>query len=185
MSKKTTDTKDQEQAKNEMSIAKKDYEKFFYEDLKDIYWVEKTLIKKLPKIASQSTNADLKKAIEGHLKETEGHQATLEKVFEKLDKKAQAKKCDAMDGILTEGEELIKENKDNAFLCDLSIIFSSQKVEHYEITAYGNLAMVAEKLGYEEVAKLLQGNLKEEKAADTKLSDVCKKIHKEVSLEEE
>lgn len=165
-------------------ISIQEYTKFFKEDLKDIYWVEKTLTKKLPKIAKNATSTTLKEAIEGHLKETERHVKNVEKAFGYLDIKPTAKKCEAMDGILTEGEELMDEYSDNEFLRDVAIIVASQKVEHYEITAYGNLITVAKKLGYPKIADVLIDCLKDEKAADSKLSEVFEEIHNNATFEE-
>lgn len=164
------------------SISKKEYLDFFTDDLRDIYWVEKTLTKELPKMSKKANAGTLSATIDAHLKETETHVSNVEKAFGLLGKKATAKKCEAMAGILEEAKELLDETKGNAFLTDVAIILAAQKVEHYEITSYGNLITVAGVLGYPEIAKVLEGNLKQEKAADVKLTKAFQAIHKAVEL---
>lgn len=140
----------------------------FLEELKDVYDAEKQLVKALPKVAKAAEHEDLKHAIEAHLEETEGHVERLEKVFEMLGKKAAAKKCKAMKGLLEEGEELISEKAGDA-----ALICAAQKVEHYEIAAYGSLSAWAKSLGEQEAADLLEGTLGEEKEADEKLTSIA------------
>src|SRR5688572_26619149 len=144
----------------------------FIEELKDIYWAEKKLTKALPKMAKNATNEELVEAIENHLQETEQQVERLEKVFSLLDKNPQAKKCEAMEGLVKEGEEMMSELKDSPAL-DAVIIASSQKIEHYEIASYGTLRTYASQLGLDEVVELLEETLQEEKAADEKLSEVA------------
>lgn len=145
--------------------------KVFEDGLKDIYWAEKALTKALPKMAKKASAEELKTALQDHLVETEGQVQRLEQVFELLGKKAQAKKCEAMAGLIKEGEELMEEN-DKGVMRDAAIISAGQKVEHYEIASYGTLRAFAEILGLTEAAELLQETLDEEKAADEKLTKV-------------
>lgn len=142
------------------------------DEMKDIYWAEKALLKALPKMAKKATSQDLKDALESHLKETEGHVSRCEQVFEKLGKPARAKKCEAMDGLLKEGTEIM-ESTEEGVVRDAGIILAGQKVEHYEIATYGTLTEFAKTLGENEVAELLYQTLTEEKAADEKLTKVA------------
>ena len=115
-------------------------DKFFTDSLKDIYWAEKHLTKALPKMQKAATTEELKEAIGQHITETEGHVDRLEKVFELMNKKAQAKKCDAMEGLIKEGESIVEETEDGTMTRDVGIISAAQKVEHYEIATYGILS---------------------------------------------
>lgn len=142
------------------------------DEIKDIYWAEKALVKALPKMAKKATSQDLVDALESHLKETENHVARLEQVFEKLGKPVRAKKCEAMDGLLKEGTEIM-ESTEEGVVRDAGIILAGQKVEHYEIATYGTLTEFAKTLGENEVAELLYQTLTEEKAADEKLTRVA------------
>lgn len=153
-----------------MSIGK--LNDLFHETLKDIYYAEKKLVGALPKMAKKAGSADLRAAIENHLDETKGHVQRLEQVFEIIDKKAAAKKCEAIEGILGEADEVTGEVKDQATL-DAAIISSGQTVEHYEIARYGTLCAWARQLGLDEAEELLAATLEEEKAADQKLSDLA------------
>jgi ferritin-like metal-binding protein YciE len=144
----------------------------FYETLKDIYYVEKKLVKALPKMYKKASSSELKQAIDDHLQETEGHVERLERVFEEIDKRAVAKKCEALDGLVSEAEEVMGEVEDEETL-DAAIVSSAQTVEHYEIARYGTLAAWARQLGMDEVAELLKETLEEEKAADEKLSSLA------------
>ena len=144
----------------------------FEEELKDIYWAEKALTKALPKMIKNATSEELTEALTEHLAETEGQVKRLEKVFDLLGKKATAKKCEAMEGLITEAEEIMEECEEGA-MRDAGIISAGQKVEHYEIASYGTLRQFAETLGLTEVAELLQATLDEEKVADAKLTEVA------------
>ena len=139
------------------------------DEMKDIYWAEKALVKALPKMAKKATSQDLKDALESHLKETENHVARCEQVFELLGKPARAKKCEAMDGLLKEGTDIM-ESTEEGVVRDAGIILASQKVEHYEIATYGTLTEFAKTLGENEVADILYQTLTEEKGADEKLT---------------
>ncbi len=141
----------------------------FVDELKDIYWAEKALVKALPKMAKNATTQGLVTALVNHLHETENHVSRLEEVFGLLGEKAVAKKCDAMDGLLKEGEGILEETEPGA-VRDAGIILAAQKVEHYEIATYGTLVAFAGTLGEVKAAELLKETLDEEKNADATLT---------------
>lgn len=147
---------------------------FFTDEVKDIYWAEKHLTKVLPKMKKAATSPELAEAIGQHLEVTKTQIERLEKVFELLGEKAQAKKCDAMEGITKEGEGILEDTDDGTATRDVGIILASQKIEHYEISTYGGLAQLAETLGLDEIKALLGQTLEEEKKADEMLSDIAK-----------
>lgn len=148
-----------------------------FEDLlKDIYWAEKHLTKALPKMANAAHGQELKDGFNKHLEETKNHVVRLEKVFEMMGKKAVAKKCAAMEGLVQEGEEAIEEYSEG-FGRDASLIVAAQKVEHYEIAAYGSLKTHAKLLGLEEAAELLEVTLNEEKTTDKILTTLSETIN--------
>ncbi|POY36581.1 hypothetical protein C3K47_09400 [Solitalea longa] len=144
----------------------------FEDELKDIYWAEKALTTAIPKMINNATSAELVKALEKHLEETKGQITRVEQVFETLGKKAVAKKCEAMEGLIKEAQEIMESCEPGA-MCDAGIISAGQKVEHYEIASYGTLSQFASTLGLSAAAKLLGATLVEEKAADEKLSQVA------------
>ena len=146
----------------------------FVEQLQDIYWAEKKLVKTLPVMAKAATSSQLKDVFTSHLEETKNHLTRLEQVFESIDEKAKAKKCLAMAGITDEGEEIIDETDEGTSQRDAALVFAGQKAEHYEIATYGGLAQLAETLGYMEAKNLLGQTLEEEKAADEKLTQIAK-----------
>ena len=148
-------------------------EKFFYDSLKDVYWAEKHLTKAIPKMMKAATNEGLVAALEEHLEVTESHIERLEQIFEILGKKAQAKKCEAMEGLTKEAESVIEETEDGTATRDVGIVISAQKVEHYEIAAYGGLAQLAKTMGLDEVKELLGQTLQEEKEADEALTSIA------------
>ncbi len=148
-------------------------EKFFIDSLKDIYWAEKHLTKELPKMQKAATTQELKDAIDEHTAQTEEQVARLEQVFEIMGKKAQAKKCEAMEGLLKEGQTVIEETEDGSMTRDVGIIMSAQKVEHYEIAAYGGLVSLANTMGQTEVAEMLSTTLEEEKETDNLLTQIA------------
>jgi len=154
--------------------AAKDLSDLFEDSLKDIYWAEKALVKALPKMMKNATNEELKAAIEKHLGETKTHVTRLEEIFESMGKKAQAKKCDAMQGLLDEADSIVEETEPGT-VRDAGIIAASQKVEHYEIATYGTLAAFAKILEEKDALKNLLATLEEEKTCDeslTQLADV-------------
>jgi ferritin-like metal-binding protein YciE len=154
------------------SQAAEDLKELFEDELKDIYWAEKALTKALPKMAKNASSEELKAAITEHLAVTQEQVARMEQVFEILGKKAQAKKCEAMEGLIKESEEIVESTEIGA-VRDAGIISACQKVEHYEIASYGTLVSFATALGEDKVAKLLKTTLDEEKEADSKLTDVA------------
>lgn len=160
--------------------------KFFEDSLKDIYWAEKHLTKALPKMQKAATTDELKSAIEEHLTQTQGQVERLEQVFELIGKKAQAKKCDAMEGLVKEGESIVEETEDGTMTRDVGIIMAAQKIEHYEIATYGGLVSLANTMGLDEVAGILTETLEEEKQTDQGLSDIAENnINWEAEQEEE
>jgi len=159
--------------------------KLFEEELKDIYWAEKALTKAIPKMIKHATSAELVEALENHLMETEEQVKRVEQVFELTGKKAIAKKCEAMEGLIKEAEEIMEECEEGA-MCDAGIISAGQKVEHYEIASYGTLRQFAETLGLAKAAALLEETLNEEKLADEKLTEVAlSAVNVQASEEEE
>lgn len=146
---------------------------FFIDELKDIYWAEKHLVKTLPKMAKASTSQELKDALTEHASVTQTHVSRLEEVFEILGKKAQAKKCDAMAGITEEGDGIVEETEAGTSTRDVGVILAGQKAEHYEIATYGGLAQLAKTLGLNDVSDLLTETLNEEKEADSKLTEIA------------
>ncbi len=141
----------------------------FIETLKDLYYVEKTLVKSLPNMARKASSPDLQAAIESHIAETEAQVGRIEQIFELLGERAAAKKCEALEGLLKEADEVTQQINDRQTL-DAAIIASAQTVEHYEIARYGTLACWAAEIGQAEIAQLLEQTLDEERAADDKLS---------------
>ncbi|HET6724136.1 MAG TPA: ferritin-like domain-containing protein [Chitinophagaceae bacterium] len=161
-------------------------EKLFTDSLKDIYWAEKHLTKALPKMKKAATTDELKSAIEEHLAQTEEQVTRLEQVFELCGKKAQAKKCDAMEGLIKEGESVVEDTEDDSMTRDAGIIMAAQQVEHYEIATYGSLVQFARTLGMDEAAALLEQTLEEEKETDQKLSQIAESsINEEAEKEGE
>jgi ferritin-like metal-binding protein YciE len=144
----------------------------FEDSLKDIYWAEKALTKALPKMAKNATSPELVTAIQDHLMQTEAQVQRLEGVFGSIGKKAVAKKCDAMDGLIKEGEGIMEETE-LGVVRDAGIIAASQKIEHYEIATYGTLAAFAKILGHDQALELLVATLDEEKQADTLLTRIA------------
>lgn len=144
--------------------------KFLEDELKDVYWAEKHLTKALPKMRKAATSKELANAFAEHLEATKVHITRLEEVFDLLGKKARAKKCDAMEGIVKEGESLIEDTDPGTATRDVGLIFAAQKAEHYEIATYGGLRQLAETLGLTEVEALLAKTLQEEKDCDVNLT---------------
>jgi ferritin-like metal-binding protein YciE len=159
-------------------------EELFLDEIKDIYWAEKHLLKVLPKMEKAATSAELKKSFADHLEVTRNQIGRLEQAFEILGKKAQGKKCEAMDGITKEGEGLIEETEKGSKTRDVGLIMAAQKVEHYEIATYGSLAQLAKTLGRNDIANLMGQTLQEEKAADDMLTQIAENnINVEASAE--
>jgi ferritin-like metal-binding protein YciE len=147
----------------------------FEDELKDVYDAEKQILKALPKIIKAVTDTGLREALSAHLEETRGQVERLEKAFESLDLSPKGKHCAGMAGILEEGGDLLEEDGSDAVL-DAGFIAGCQRVEHYEITAYGSLTAWAKILGYTDALNLLKANEQEEKAADAKLSKIAESV---------
>ena len=156
----------------------------FVDELKDIYWAEKEITKKMPKMIKNATSNELIAALTSHLVETKAQVTRLEKVFKSIGEKAVAKKCEAMAGLTKEGEEIMKETEVGV-VRDAAIISAGQKIEHYEIASYGTLASFARVLGEMEASSLLEETLNEEKGADQKLSVISDAINVEANDEDD
>jgi ferritin-like metal-binding protein YciE len=157
-----------------------DLHELFLDELSDLYSAEKQLTKALPKMLKAAHSDELKKAIESHLKETEGHVDRLEEIFQALDEKPKRKTCAAMEGLVKEASELLQEQKGKSSL-DAAIIAAGQKVEHYEIASYGTVRSWAEQMGHEEAVELLKATLEEESAADQKLTEIAESLANETA----
>jgi ferritin-like metal-binding protein YciE len=156
----------------------------FIEQLKDIYWAEKHLVKNLPKLVKAASSEELKEAIQSHLGETEEHVTRLEQVFESIDEEASANKCEAMDGLVEEANDCIDDTEEGTMVRDVAIIACAQKVEHYEIATYGTLRTLAQVMGHTEAEQLLAETLDEEKAADDKLTQIAEGFINERAADE-
>ena len=154
------------------SAAAEGLRELFIDELKDIIYAERALVKALPKMANNATDANLKASIEEHVAVTEGQVERLVQIFDILGESDRGKKCDAMEGLIKEGESILEETEPGP-VRDAGIISASQKIEHYEIASYGTLSAFARILGEEEVALLLEEILEEEKDADIKLTDAA------------
>ena len=159
-----------------------DLRDLFIDSLKDIYWAENALVTALPKMAANATASGLETAILEHLAVTKNQVSRLEKVFDLLGEKVEGKKCEAMAGLLKEGDSILEGTQPGA-VRDAGIIAASQKIEHYEIATYGTLSAFAKNLGENDAAKLLTQTLAEEKEADCLLSDVALNIVNMVAAE--
>lgn len=149
-----------------------DLQDLYVEELRDIYNAEKQLVKALPKMAKKATDEQLKSAFTEHLEQTKGHVERLEQIFEKLGKRAGGKTCKAMQGIVEEGKETMEEDAEPEVM-DAALIAAAQRVEHYEIAAYGTVRTYAKLLGDDKAAKLLQTTLDEEGETDKKLTQLA------------
>ena len=144
----------------------------FVDQLRDILWAEKELVKALPKMAKAANDKKLSAAFTEHLAETKTHVTRLEEIFKSLGKAARAKKCPAMEGLLKEADELAEDYKDSSAL-DAALITAAQKVEHYEIGSYGTIRAFATRLGYKDAVKLLTQTIDEEGNADKTLTKIA------------
>lgn len=156
----------------------------FVEELKDLYHAENQLLKALPKMAKAASDAQLQAGFTKHLKETEGHVRRLEKVFKLLDEKPATKVCEAMKGLIKEGQEIIEEDLPDS-IKDAALIGAAQKVEHYEIASYGTLRTYAELMERPDIAEILQTTLNEEGATDKKLTQIAETLNVEALMETE
>jgi ferritin-like metal-binding protein YciE len=155
-----------------MAKTEKTLDELFHDTLKDIYYAEKKILSSLPKMAKAAQSMDLKAAFEKHEGETGGQIDRLEKVFEIIEAPARGKKCDAIEGILDEGKEIMEEYKGSPAL-DAGLLAAAQAVEHYEISRYGTLKAWAEKLGLKQAVALLDETLQQEKKTDADLSKIA------------
>ena len=181
--KSSAETEDSDQETNNQSDLKQqgmknknnnsELEKFFLDALQDIYYAEAKIEESLAKIKHKATSEELQEAIEDHELITKKQILRLEKVFKHLGEEAKKKKCDAIDGILKEVDEMVKSTKDGSMTRDVAIIIGAQKVEHYEIATYGGLVQIAITLGYEKVADLLETTLDEEEETDYLLTEIA------------
>ena len=151
------------------SMALNSFDDLFVEQLQDLYDAEQRLVKALPKMADASHSASLKSAFQEHYRQTQGHVSRLEQVFKMLGKSAQSKTCEAMKGLVAEGEEVLSA-KGDPDVKDAALIAAAQRVEHYEIAGYGTARTFAQRLGRQDAARLLQQTLDEEGATDKKLT---------------
>lgn len=152
----------------------------FYEEMRDVLSAERQLIKALPKMAKKATSEELRAAFEKHLAETEAQAERVEQAFEETGKAARAKTCEAMRGLITEAESMMKE-KGSPEVMDAALIACAQKVEHYEIATYGTLCTWAEALGYANALQLLKQNIDEEEQTDAALTQLSKTINREAN----
>lgn len=156
----------------------------YIEELRDIYNAEQQLTKALPKMAKAATSEELRSGFEEHLQQTKGHVQRLEKIFGELGEKANGKKCKGMEGLIAEGAEMIDEDELEDEARDAGLISAAQRVEHYEIAAYGCVRTYANILGEENAVSLLEQTLQEEKDTDEKLTELAEKINLEAAGEE-
>jgi ferritin-like metal-binding protein YciE len=151
----------------------------YAEELKDLYSAENQLVKALPKMAKAATDPKLRDGFEEHLEQTNGHVQRLEDIFRALGESPRGKTCKGMQGLITEGSEVIEEEEGEGL--DVGLISAAQRVEHYEIAGYGCVAAFADLLGEEEAASLLRMTLEEEKATDQKLTELARNINVEAA----
>jgi ferritin-like metal-binding protein YciE len=152
------------------------FEELLISELKDIYSAEKQITKALPKMAKASTSPELRAAFESHLEETNGHIERLDQIFETLGKSGRGKVCHGMQGVLEEGAEVL-EDTEKGDVRDAALISAAQRVEHYEMAAYGCVREYANLLGKKDIVALLEATLKEEEAADQKLTTIAKQVN--------
>jgi ferritin-like metal-binding protein YciE len=158
---------------------------FFVEQLQDIYWAEKKLVKTLPKLEEAATTDELKQAFADHLIQTKTHVSRLEQVFDLIGEDAKTQTCPAMAGIVEEGENIISETDKGTAQRDVALIFAGQKAEHYEIATYGGLVTLAKTMGLTDAAQVLGQTLAEEKQADELLTQIAENsVNYQASMEE-
>jgi ferritin-like metal-binding protein YciE len=161
-------------------MANEGLRELYVDELKDIYNAENQLIKALPKMAKAANSDELRQGFEKHLEQTKGHVQRLEKIFKSLNESPKGKKCKGMEGLIEEGSEVIGEDFDGA-LMDAALIGAAQRVEHYEIAAYGTVCAFAQVLGESDHASLLQKTLDEEEETDEKLTKLAQDINLEAN----
>jgi len=159
-------------------VAIKTAEDLFLNQLKDVYSAEKQAIRAYPRLAKAVQSEELKQALQQHLEQTKGQVERLDQVFEKLEKRSGGKTCEAMKGLLEEAAEAVEEIESGSVL-DAALLAGMQRVEHYEIAAYGTVVAFAEAMGQQEIQQLLEQTLQEEKETDQKLTEVSRNVNKE------
>jgi ferritin-like metal-binding protein YciE len=160
------------------------FKELYVEELKDLYSAENQLVKALPKMAKAASSYELRQGFEEHLEQTKGHMQRLEKVFQALEESPKGKKCEGMEGLIEEGAEVMEEDFEGS-LMDAALIGAAQRVEHYEIAAYGTVCAFAKELGETEQASLLTKTLEEEKETDEKLTELAQQINAQANEGEE
>jgi len=150
-------------------------EKLYISELQDLFSAENQILKALPKMAKAASSPELQAAFKEHLEQTKGQVERLQKIFDRMEKSPKGKKCKAMEGLLEEGEELMKEDAAPVVL-DAGLIAAAQRVEHYEMAGYGTVRTFAQHLNLEEDAKLLQETLNEEEETDKKLTELAESV---------
>ncbi len=158
---------------NEKEMKNAHLHKFFVDALKDIYYAEHKLVDALQKMGDAATTEELKDAFEDHQLQTKKHISRLDKVFKSIDETPEQKTCEAMDGLIKEGEEIIKSTEEGSMTRDAALIIAAQKVEHYEIATYGGLVQLAITMGHEKAADLLEKTLQEEEDTDYNLTEIA------------
>lgn len=161
-----------------------EFREFFIDELKDILWAEKALLKALPKMRKAASGKELAASFDTHLKETEEQISMLEQVFEMMGEKPGTKKCDAMEGLISETENMISDTDKGSAIRDAGLILAAQKVEHYEIATYGTLAALADAMQEAKVAKLLRSILRDEKDSDKTLTALALESVNEAAAQE-
>ena len=161
----------------------KGLKELYIDDLKDLYSAENQLVKALPKMARAASSEELSQGFEEHLEQTKGHVQRLEKIFQTLGESPKGKKCKGMEGLVEEGAEVLEEDFEGS-LMDAALIGAAQRVEHYEIAAYGTVCAFAEELGETEQTSLLNKTLEEEKETDEKLTTLAEQVNAQASGEE-
>lgn len=153
-------------------------EKLFVDELRDLYSAETQITKALPKLAKAASSEELRSAFEHHLRETEGHVQRLEQIFEMIGESPKGETCEGIKGIIEEGEKTMKASKEGP-VRDEVLISGAQRVEHYEMAAYGTARTYAERMGQKQMAEILDKTLAEEKAADKKLTEISNTVHRQ------
>lgn len=148
-------------------------QKFFVDQVKDMYYAEQELLKAMPEMKNAATTEELEDAIDEHMKQTQRHVKRLEKVFHMIGQKPEGKRCEAMDGLIKELKTILRETEENTMTRDAALIIAAQKIEHYEIASYGGLVALAITLGLERAADILDKTLMEEEMTDQMLTDIA------------
>lgn len=154
-------------------------EKLFIDELRDLYSAETQIAKTLPKLAKAADSEELRSSFESHLRETEGHVRRLEQIFEMIGESPKGRTCDGIKGVLSEGAKMLRGTKEGP-VRDEALISSAQRVEHYEMAAYGTVRSHADRMGQKQMAEILDRTLDEEKRADKKLTDVSNSVFRQI-----